>query len=91
MKKYGARVRSRWGFSADIKAVDVDKETDKSVWINGERKAKDSEYMTYFDTHEQAKKQLIDQQKGYIRSLETRIENAREVLIKMEKLSCPEE
>lgn len=42
-----------------ITAIDVEKETEKSVWINGRREAKHSSWATYHDTWEEAKTYLL--------------------------------
>ena len=70
--KYVARISYKWGSSAEIKEVEVEKETDKSVWINGRRTAKETEYATFFDSFEAAKKALISRQKHVINNVEAR-------------------
>ena len=38
----------------EIERVEIDKESEKSVWISGHRNAKRSEFHNYFDTAEEA-------------------------------------
>jgi len=54
MTKY----RTKW---RQIEAVDVEKESDCSVWINGRREAKSSSFKYYFDTWDEAKAHLTMQ------------------------------
>ncbi len=39
----------------DIRAVEVERETDQSVWVNGKRCAKQCEYAVFFDDWEAAR------------------------------------
>lgn len=55
MKKYRT---ATWGKL--IEAVDVDRETEASVWVNGRRNGKRTEYHSYFDTFAEAKQYLLD-------------------------------
>ena len=70
--KYVARISYKWGSSAEIKEVEVEKETDKSVWINGSRTAKATAYSTFFDTFQEAKKGLISNQVRILNNVEER-------------------
>ena len=56
MKKYKT---GGWGQDL-IEAVEVEKETDKSVWIDGNRSAKRSGYNNYFDSWGEAHLFLLD-------------------------------
>ena len=44
---------------AEIGPVDVDRETESSVWVNGRRRAKNGDYVSYFDTWEEARNHLL--------------------------------
>lgn len=50
MKWYNAKS----GYSMGIQEVEIDKETDQSVWIKGRRNAKRSSYDNFFPTYEEA-------------------------------------
>ena len=47
-------------YSTDIKKVEIERETDKSVFINGNRRAKMSEWSKYFHTFDEAKSNLVE-------------------------------
>ena len=47
-------------FGKLIEEVDIEKETDKSVWINGRRLSRRSSWDSYHDTWDDAKKFLLD-------------------------------
>lgn len=54
-----------------ILQVEIDKETDKSVWINGRRTSKISNYESYHNTFQEAKDYIIERQtKRYHRAKE---------------------
>lgn len=53
-----------------ISKVKVERETAKSVWINGDRYEKTGETITFFDTFEDAKNWMIDSKKAHIRRIE---------------------
>jgi len=80
MKKYKARIHPRWDSEAKIREVEIEKETEKSVWINGNRSAKRSEWANYYDTWEDAHKALLFQQESYINNLRKRLEISKGVL-----------
>lgn len=50
--------RRTWGVK--IEQIEVERETEKFVWIDGRRNAKKSEYENYFDSFDDAKKFLMD-------------------------------
>lgn len=64
------KYRLRPGFRAEIVEVEVERETDKFVVINGRRDSKISDWQSYFDTYEQAFKHQVD-------SYDSKIENYR--------------
>lgn len=45
--------------SPKIKEIDLDRATASSVWIDGRRRARESEYEAYFDTWDEARKHLL--------------------------------
>jgi hypothetical protein len=53
-----------------IEVVDIERETESSVWINGSRCGKLTEYHSYFDTFIEAKSHLLA-------GAERKVKNAR--------------
>jgi len=51
MTKYNAILFSDY----KIKKIQIEKETEKSYWISGNRSAKRNEYSALFDTYDEAK------------------------------------
>ena len=74
-----------------IEKVDVQRETDLSVWIRGRRESKNTNYYAFLDTFDEAKnriieefgKKILQEQKSIERSIEqiktlkTHIENVK--------------
>ena len=87
MKKYKVILSSRWGCEAIIEEVEVERETDKSIWVSGHRCAKASEYATYLDTWEQAKTALYNCQKYYTDGIANRLHRAKCALGNINRLS----
>ena len=67
------KYRTRTFGTKPIVEVQVERETNASVWIDGNRRAKRSEYDNYFDSWVDAKKHLLERAerklKGARRSL----------------------
>jgi hypothetical protein len=80
MKKYKVRLNYRYGCKAEIKEVEIEKETDKSIWINGHRSAKISEWANYYDSWDEAKCALFECQQRYVDHLRLRLELTRQEL-----------
>lgn len=59
MIKYQTDSGDRWSVKAEIIPVEVEKETETSVWIRGQRNNKVTQYTVYHDTWEAAKAYLI--------------------------------
>lgn len=55
MKKF----MSYEGFKFSITEVEIERETESSVWIDGKRKSKMSEYKCFHDSFEGAKSYLL--------------------------------
>ena len=86
MKKYKVRLNHRYGCEAKIQEIEVDRETDKSIWIKGQRLAKLSEYANYYNTWDEAKNALLGCQATYVRSIRLRLESANGALGKIQRL-----
>lgn len=52
-------IKYKTGYGEKISQVEIEKETDSSVWIRGSRSAKKSEYAHYHDSWEAAKQHLV--------------------------------
>lgn len=76
MKKYRARIHRRWDSDARIEEVDVERETEASIWINGQRSAKRSEWSNYYDTWEDAKSALLAAQQRRVEQLRSQLQVA---------------
>lgn len=79
MKKY---VTTKHG--CEIDEVEVEKETEKSVWINGDRHSKSSSYNTYHNSFEDAKNHLITTAENRIKSAKFQVEVAESFLKNVE-------
>jgi hypothetical protein len=84
MKKYIARIDKRWSCEALITEVEVEKETEHSVWLNGRRQAKRSEYVNYYDSWYDAHHALLSNQLNYIDSIRERLDVAETRLVEIE-------
>ena len=80
MIKYKARVNNKWGVVAFIELVKIERETEASVWVNGTRSAKRSEYANYYDTWKEARAALLNCQWNRCNSLRMQLENADTIL-----------
>jgi len=87
MKKYKARIYNRWGCDALITEVEVERETEHSVWRNGKREAKRSEYVNYYDSWYDAHHALLSHQLNYIDSIRKRLDSAKARLVEIEGMS----
>ena len=81
MIKYRAMINYTCGGGSKITPVEVEKETEKSVWIKGNRHAKESGYAHYFDTWEDAKGALMSCQKSVIKRIRRELEVAKSVRV----------
>ena len=89
MTKY----RSRW---QEIELVEVERETESCVWINGRKNSKATSYECYHDTAEQAKQHIIaeaqkevDAAKNALKYKEDKLEKARNAKMPNDKSSEP--
>lgn len=76
MKKYRCRIESRWDRDPEIKEVEVERETQSSVWINGRVERKMTEYYYYFDTWEDAYQALLNAQRQHVSKMEKRFKDS---------------
>lgn len=80
MTKYSCRLNNRWGCEAKIEEIEVEKESEKSVWIEGNRNAKMSDYANYYSSWDEAKNALYSCQKTYVDGVRSSLERAKGVL-----------
>ena len=78
------------GYFPEIKKVEIERESKKSVWIKSRdssvnRAAKRSSSINYWDTIEEAKKDIIDQNKKIIERLDLEIMAAKQTIKEVEK------
>ena len=70
-------------WSCDIAVTNIDRETEKSVFISGSRHAKRSEWYSYHDTFDEAKSFCIKNIEGRIECLEKKIDLEKLALEKL--------
>ena len=78
MKKY--RIK---GSSTHIEVVEVERDTDRNVWVDGQRISKKSGYFTYYDTWEVAHQILFFNAEKKVENLEYVLEGAKADLQKI--------
>lgn len=66
MRKYQITLFQHGVDVSCIRAVEVERETSKSVWIHGARESKKTGYCNYCDTWEEARKLLILDAKKHV-------------------------
>ena len=72
MKKYRTSTLGKL-----IEAVEVERETEASVWVNGQRNGKRTEYHSYFNTFKEAKQYLLDIAERSVNSARLNLERAK--------------
>jgi hypothetical protein len=78
--------RSRW---QAIDPVEVERETDSSVFINGRRHNKITSYECYFPTWEAAKEHLLQEHELKVLDARRRLQDASDKLGNMKGLKKP--
>lgn len=66
--------------NAEIIKVEIEKETNTSVWIKRRRCAKRTAYDCYFDTWEDAYAYILDLAQKVVISAQCRLDNAKDLL-----------
>ena len=74
-------------YTNEIKELEADRVTEKTVWINGRRNRKSGYYYEYFTTKEEAVLFLRDRLVKEIKSIENRLLRAKQALSDLEKES----
>lgn len=75
MKKYIANN----GYGKCIRAIEIDKEIDSSVWLEGRVRRKHSEFESFFDTFEQAKEWLLLEAKARVDQSRRKLEHEQSI------------
>lgn len=60
-----------------IEEIQVERETEHSVWINGSRNKKNTDSCRYWDTYDEAKDYLVKKQELDIQRAENNLERKR--------------
>lgn len=81
MKKY---VASTWYNSIDV--VEVDRQTDSSVWIKGRMHRRSSDYKIYFDTFDEGKQWLVKRMESKVKSASASLKYEEKELEKVKAL-----
>ena len=74
-----------WG-TKSIEKVEIEKETEKSYWIDGRRMAKHTRYEKLFETYAEAKDFILNEQLLKIESVKSRLAYLENDLAKIKKL-----
>jgi hypothetical protein len=72
-----------------IETVEVEKETENSVWINGQQNRKLTEYHCYFDNFEDAKNHVIGEAQAGIEKAKRQMEYAEKNMATARSLESP--
>ena len=70
----------------NIKEVEIEKETEQSVFINGRKRSKDTQWESYHDSHAEAKNEILKRILDQIEILERQMNYFKEKLDKAELL-----
>jgi hypothetical protein len=76
---------------AAIEAVDVERETEQSVWIRGKRLAKRSQYDRFFDSWAKAHAHLLAKAEGELASACRRLDLANSTLGNVKGMKPPKD
>lgn len=77
---------ARWGYKPEISIVSIEKRTEVSVWINGRRKARYSDYESFFETFEDAKAHLVGRARAELTACKRHLDTARNKLKEAEQI-----
>ena len=88
MKKY--KTSKYVNVSPEIRVLNADKETRTSIWINGNRLAKQTIYECYWDTWEDAFEYLVISAADRVETCRKNLNNAKEILNKVMLLQPPD-
>lgn len=69
------KTTEHWGHA--IATVNVDRETESSVWINGQRHAKKSSFKKYWDTWQEAHAYLLEKAEARLQIARAELQRAQ--------------
>lgn len=78
------RVKTRYDLS--VVKIKADRANEKSVWIDGRRSSRFSDYYRYFDSFQEAKDWLIDRTTSRLERYEEKLEEEAQNLKEFEAL-----
>ena len=70
----------------EISEVEVERESESSVWIGGQRRGKITDWRSYFKTREEAKAHIVNGCKAGVEYAERQLKHQQEKLAKAEAL-----
>lgn len=82
------KYKTRWD---KIEPVEVERETEGSVWVDGRRTAKTSTWASYFDSWAEAHARLVLEQEEAVASLRRQLESANGKLGQIRGMKPPKE
>ena len=82
------KYRTTTSWEKTIDRVEIERETDKCVFIDGRRCGKMTDYESYFDTWDQAYLSLISKAEKVVAGAASRLRHAREELEKIKALEA---
>ena len=90
MKKFMA-VPKNFSWDIRIVPVEVERETDACIWINGRRSLKSSSYESYYNSWEDARLAIQTQAEGEIARLQDRLRQYEDALREIKNMRDPED
>ena len=87
MIKYKTSGGWRWSLDARIDEVEVERETEHSVWINGRVNRKISDFCVYHDTWETAHNYILKHAQRRLDNKRNEYQRAKNVLLSIETMS----
>lgn len=69
-----------------IKAVKIDRETEKCIWVNGHRVAKISEWECFFDTWQDAHSHILGRTQELVESARFRFDKYKGLLVDIKEM-----
>ena len=85
--KYMVKLSDEWDSVASIWPVEIERETPKCVWVNGNRKLKRSTYENFYNSFKEAKDALLEAQEIRVERLQGRLKMAESILNDIRELS----
>lgn len=86
MHKYRVRISRKRPRKPDIAVIEIERETEQYIWINGRRHSKTGSTIRYLSTWEEATNVLVKAQKEKIRLLERSLASAKHNLYRIYNL-----